>query len=79
MPIGGGGDRYWVAEAEATGTGGGGDSGQTARERRRGREMRAKGYLREICAGVGFFFIRGIFVTYMMYVEWVASPPTQNQ
>jgi hypothetical protein len=67
-----------VAGAEATGTGGGGDSGQTARERRRGREMRAKGYLREICAGV-VFFIRGIFVIYMMYVEWVASPPTQNQ
>jgi hypothetical protein len=46
MPNGGGGDRYWVAAAEATGTGGGGDSGQTARERRRGREMRAKGYMR---------------------------------
>jgi hypothetical protein len=48
-----------------------------ARERRRGREMRAKGYMPKICAGVDFF-IRGILVTYMMYVEWVASPPTQN-
>jgi hypothetical protein len=24
-------------------------------------------------------FIRGIFITHMLYVEWVASPPTQNQ
>jgi hypothetical protein len=25
------------------------------------------------------YIVRGIFVTYMMYVEWVASSPTQNQ
>jgi hypothetical protein len=25
------------------------------------------------------YLVRGIFVTYMMYVEWVASPPTRNQ
>jgi hypothetical protein len=25
------------------------------------------------------FLVRGIFITEMMYVEFVASPPTQNQ
>jgi hypothetical protein len=25
------------------------------------------------------FFVKGILVTYMMYVELVASPPTRNQ
>jgi hypothetical protein len=30
------------------------------------------------CAGL-LYVVRGIFVTDMMYVEWVASPPTRNQ
>jgi hypothetical protein len=25
------------------------------------------------------FFVRNIFISQMIYVEWVASPPTQNQ
>jgi hypothetical protein len=25
------------------------------------------------------YAVRGIFITYMMYVEWVVSPPTRNQ
>jgi hypothetical protein len=30
------------------------------------------------CAG-SVYIAKGIFVTYMIYVEWVASPPTRNQ
>jgi hypothetical protein len=65
-PIGGGCDRYYVAEAEAeasTGTGGGGDSGE--------REETGEGDVGErIPAGryVRFFFIRvrGILGNQMM-------------
>jgi hypothetical protein len=47
------------------------------------REDRIEGGVREGAELVrdwggrcGFFFVRGIFVSQMLYVEWVASQPT---
>jgi hypothetical protein len=71
-PILGTGGRYWVAAAMA--------------KERRGREREASASLViALCVIVVKInhvreeMSKGIFVTYMMYVEWVASPPTQNQ
>jgi hypothetical protein len=67
-----------VRRGGEAGSGGFGSGGleRGGRDLRRSEALRGRKKVEKRCVAG---FVRGIFVHEMMYVEWMASPPTQNQ